>query len=268
MKIGIIGGTGVYGLDILENAKDIQVDTAFGAAKVRVGEYRGEEIAFLARHGYSHSVLPHLINYKANIAALKILGVTKVISTCAVGTLNADIHPGSFALLDQFIDFTKLRSYTYFHDTVAHVDFTNPYCKSLRNIILKAAAEENIVVSPKGCYGCTEGPRYETTAEISMMKKLGVDVVGMTNVPEVILAREAELCYSCIAIATNWAAGITEEPISHKDVDVLMKGSFADLKKLFIRTLDMLISDFNDCECNSLLADMKLEKGELIKFEK
>ena len=223
---------------------------------------------FICRHGFNHSVPPHLINYRANIAALKLLGVKRVITTSAVGTLNESMPPGSLILLDQFMDFTSGREATFFNggdEGVIHLDYTNPYCESLKGYIMRAADDIGMDVVNGGCYVCTQGPRFETAAEIRMMKMMGADVVGMTNVPEVVLAREAEMCYASIAMATNWAAGMSDQPLTHEEVVDFMSDNVSKFKKLILRTVD-LIDENSECGCNSILSSMK-EKGKgVIKF--
>ena len=268
MATGIIGGTGVYDPDMLSNIYETSVKTAFGNVDVKVGSYNGKDVVFICRHGFNHSVPPHLINYRANIAALKLLGVKRVITTSAVGTLNESMPPGSLILLDQFMDFTSGREATFFNggdEGVIHLDYTNPYCESLKGYIMRAADDIGMDVVNGGCYVCTQGPRFETAAEIRMMKMMGAGVVGMTNVPEVVLAREAEMCYASIAMATNWAAGMSDQPLTHEEVVDFMSDNVSKFKKLILRTVD-LIDENSECGCNSILSSMK-EKGKgVIKF--
>jgi len=257
LKIVIIGGTGVYGPEILTNANDIEVTTPYGRARGKVGFFEGSEVMFLTRHGADHSIPPHKINFRANIAGLKSLGVTHVIATGAVGSLNASMHPGDFVIIDQFLDFTKSRQSTFFdgdNNGVVHVDCTEPYCSLVRNTLLKAAESLGLTAHPKGCYVCTEGPRFETPAEIRMYRMLGGDVVGMTGVPEVVLAREAGLCYGTLAIVTNFAAGISENPLTHEEVLQKMKQQEQDTKALISRALGLLLDPQQDKRCNCLPA--------------
>ena len=194
VDIGVIGGSGFYKLFILENQEKIEVETPFGNVELTVGELEGLKIAFLPRHGEKHSVPPHLINYRANAYAMHLLGVRKVIATSAVGSLRRYILPGDIVVPDQIIDFTKNRVYTFFDGNfkvelptgevrsgVYHVDVTEPYCEELRKIIIDVAEKRNMRVHPRGTYICTEGPRFETPAEISFFQMIGGDVVGMTN---------------------------------------------------------------------------------------
>ena len=253
----IIGGTGVYDPGMLKTAADKVVSTPYGEAKVVIGEYKGEEIVFLARHGSKHTVPPHRINYRANIYALKMLGVKQIIATTAVGSLNSTMAPGSFVLPDQFLDFTKQREHTFFDGEdgrVIHVDVTEPYCPELRNMIACCAGRLHYDCHNGGVYVCTEGPRFETPAEINMFRTLGGDLVGMTNVPEVVLAREAEMCYATISIVTNFAAGMSANPLTHKEVLDMMQSSIERFRNLTTAVLDS-IDIAVDCSCQRALRE-------------
>ncbi|MEW5784601.1 MAG: S-methyl-5'-thioadenosine phosphorylase [Bacillota bacterium] len=250
-KIAFIGGTGVYYQSLLEEPHDRIVETRFGSALMRQGRYKGHTVYFIARHGVSHAVPPHLVNYRANITALRQLKVDAVIATAAVGTLRAEITPGSLVLIDQFIDWTKNRPLTFFDGTggrVVHVDYTEPYCPAVRGAVLKAAAALGQRLVDGGCYVCTEGPRFETPAEIKMIAQWGGDLVGMTNVPEVTLAREAGLCYATLALATNYAAGISENPLTHEEVLEEMARGKAALEQLLMASVEE-ISVEKRCRC-------------------
>lgn len=257
IKIAIIGGTGVYDPKILENIKQAEISTPYGTVQYKTGEYSGRSIAFIPRHGDKHSIPPHLINYRANIWAMKKLGVEKIISTTAVGSLNLDMRPGDFVLIDQFLDFTKNRVNTFYEGGdrgVVHVDVTNPYCPSLRKTILEAAKKSNINIHSKGTYVCTDGPRFETPAEIKMFAKLGGDVIGMTNVPEVVLAREAEMCYATISMVTNFAAGISLDPLTHGEVLEAMRANTENIKSLIMAAISVVELN-QDCDCRHVLTE-------------
>lgn len=257
VKIAIIGGTGVYDPRILANIRQEEVATPYGLVQYKVGEYAGKEVAFIPRHGATHSIPPHLINYRANIWAMKKIGVQNIIATTAVGSLNLDMKPGDFVLIDQFIDFTKNRHTTFYEGGergVVHVDVTSPYCRTLRDVLAKAAAKTEIQIHAKGTYVCTEGPRFETPAEIAAYAKLGGDLVGMTNVPEVVLAREAEMCYVTVSMVTNYAAGISPLPLTHSEVLDTMKENTDKIKKLIMASI-MLIDTDLDCSCRQALAE-------------
>lgn len=244
MRFGIIGGTGFCAME--EGVETREVATDYGAAAVDIVRVGAEEVAFIARHGRcaacerGHTVPPHLVNYRANIAALKSLGVTRVLASAAVGSLNQSIQPGEFALPAQFIDFTHGRASTFF-DTVGevrHVDMTEPYCPMLREELERAGRFLGQGLHASVVYVCTQGPRFETPAEIEMFQRLDGDLVGMTGVPEAPLAREAGLCYACLAVVTNWAAGMAQEPLDHQDISARMSEQMAAVKRIFTRVIE------------------------------
>lgn len=219
-RLAIIGGTGFYKMCCLPLKEKLEVGTKYGKATVYIYSSKGgEEFAFIPRHGDGHTCSPTNINYRANIMALKQLGVERIIAICTVGSLQKDIWPGDIVLVDQFIDFTKSRPTTYFdeEDCVVHTDITYPYCVEIREHI-ESVPIDGITLHGKGTYVCTEGPRFETAAEIRMFSTIGGDVVGMTQVPECVLARELGICYACITVVTNFAAGIGNQPLSHEEV--------------------------------------------------
>ena len=257
IKIGIIGGTGVYDPTILENVRQLETMTPYGNVCYKVGDFAGKSIAFIPRHGNKHSIAPHLINYRANIWAMKKIGVSNILATAAVGSLHLPMKLGDFVLVDQFIDVTKNRI-TTFHEGgargVVHVDLTHPYCSSLRDKLLLVAQQNGLAIHGQGTYVCTEGPRFETPAEIAMFGKFGGHLVGMTNVPEVVLAREAEMCYATIAMVTNFAAGISLAPLTYGEVITIMKQNTENLKTLLMNTI-RLIDIETDCSCQHALAE-------------
>lgn len=256
IRTAIIGGTGVYDPKMLTEIKELSIDTPYGNVVVTSGTYEGQEVAFIARHGKGHSIPPHLINYRANIHALKQIGVENIIATTAVGSLNQAMEPGHFVLVDQFLDFTKSRCQTFFEGGkkgVVHVDVTEPYCSRLRSVLAKAAEDLKVPYHQGGTYVCTEGPRFESPAEIKMFAKLGGDLVGMTNVPEVILAREAEMCYATVSMVTNFAAGISPQALTHGEVLETMAQNSENFKKLIMTTLSRLKSE--DCSCRKALQE-------------
>lgn len=251
-KVAIIGGTGVYNQSMFNDAHEIIVDTTHGSVSMMECNYNDLSVYFLTRHGGGHSVPPHKVNYKANITALKKVSVEAVISTAAVGTLNNKMPPGSMVVIDQFIDLTKQRPLTFFEGgkgLVVHTDFTDPYCPGLRQRILTAGHKIKQDLVDGGCYVCTEGPRFETPAEIKMIKQWGGDLVGMTNVPEVVLAREAGLCYSTIALPTNYAAGISKDPLTHREVLEIMDQVKPGLDRLLTACLED-IKNRSSCNCS------------------
>ncbi|MEW6523354.1 MAG: MTAP family purine nucleoside phosphorylase [Bacillota bacterium] len=218
MKAAIIGGSG---FGAWEAGRSLEVETPYGQAVIFSG--RQGEVLFVPRHGPGHTVPPHRINYRAMIWALWHLKVRWVLATAAVGSLRKEIAPGRVVLVDQFIDWTRARPFTFYdRDTVVHTDFTEPYCPQLRRVLGHQLAKGGLDFVDGGCYVCTEGPRYETPAEVKALATLGGDVVGMTNLPEVVLAREAGLCYAVAAVVTNYGAGIGPGKLDHQEVVALM----------------------------------------------
>ncbi len=253
--LAVIGGTGVYDPALLEAVREERVDTPYGRVTVLVGRLAeapdGRQVAFLARHGVGHSTPPHRVNYRANVWALKELGVRRVLATAAVGSLRAALEPGHFVLVDQFLDFTKSRPATFYDGDgrgVVHVDVSEAYCPHLRAILAAACRGLGIRHHEGGTYVCTEGPRFETPAEIRMFAQLGGDVVGMTGVPEVVLAREVSLCYATVAMVTNYAAGISPRPLTHSEVLQVVDANAAHLRALFARTLAAIPAE-RACRC-------------------
>jgi 5'-methylthioadenosine phosphorylase len=258
IELAIIGGTGVYDPKLLEDLQTLEVDTRYGTALLAKGTYQGREVAFLARHGVKHGTPPHKINYRANIAALVKLGINRVVATNAVGSLNPDMPPGAMVLLEQFLDFTKAREATFFDGGeagVVHTDVTNPYCTDLNRSLLAAARRANLELQTGANYVCAEGPRFETPAEIRMFKMLGGDLVGMTNVPEVVLAREAGLCYSTVALSTNFAAGISPTVLTHHEVLDVMAQNVEKVRTLLMELIPALTPE-RDCNCHQLGSDI------------
>lgn len=258
-QIAIIGGTGVYDPEILDDIGEADLQTPFGTVHYKTGKYAGKDVVFLPRHGEKHSIPPHLINYRANIWALKKIGVSHIIATTAVGSLNEAMKPGEFVLVDQFLDFTKTRIHTFYEGGergVVHLDVTDPYCPSLRNLIKAAADKLQFSVHDAGVYVCTEGPRFETPAEVKMFAQLGGDLVGMTNVPEVTLANEAEICYATISMVTNFAAGISHQMLTHAEVLEMMAAQSEKIKKLIMASIEEIdLSQKTACSCRERLAE-------------
>ena len=255
VKIAVIAGTGVYDPNIMTGIQDETVSTPYGDVQLSVGNYRGKPLAFMNRHREDHSVPPHLVNYRANIAALKKLGVKNVLATAAVGSLNPAMQPGHFIFVDQFLDFTKCRQQTFFEggaSGVLHLDMTNPYCPELRETLQRASRSLGFTSHPAGTYVCCEGPRFETAAEIKMYRLLGGDLVGMTSVPEATLAREAEMCYATIAMITTYAAGISPTRLTHQEVLDMMLQNGENIRKLIMQAVAWLDLD-RECQCHRAL---------------
>lgn len=257
-KIAVIGGTGIYSPDALKSFEEKIVQTPYGPALCNIGEMAGNQVVFITRHGVGHKTPPHKVNYRANIWALKSLGTEEIFATTAVGSLNPEMKAGHFVVCDNVLDFTKSRINT-FYDTpergVAHVDFTYPYCPALREKVIRCLEKTDITFHKTGVYVCTEGPRFETAAEIKMYAMLGGDVVGMTNMPESLLAREAEMCYTNCSIVTNMAAGISKTPLSHSEVVEEMARSISNMEKLITAFIADNEPAVSSCGCRSCMAE-------------
>ncbi|QWP76023.1 S-methyl-5'-thioinosine phosphorylase [Lysobacter sp. K5869] len=222
IDLAVIGGTGLYRIAELQDVESHQPVTRYGAPSgpVRVGTLGGRRVAFLARHGEGHSLPPHQINYRANLAALQALGATRVLALNTVGGITERFGPRVLGCPDQLIDYTwgrvsticEVESDGHLGAEVLHVDFGEPYTRSLRAAVLAAAQRAGVALVDGGCYGATQGPRLETRAEIARMRRDGCDLVGMTGMPEAGLARELGLDYACLAIVANWAAGAGPDP--------------------------------------------------------
>ena len=249
VKVAIIGGTGVYDPKILSDIKEEKMITPYGNVKAMVGSYQGKRVAFMPRHGVDHSVPPHLVNYRGNIAALRDMGVKYIFATAAVGSLNLDMEPGQFVFVEQFLDYTKGRPSTFVEEGVVHIDMTDPYCAGLRELLIGSAEKLGLQYHQGGTYVCTEGPRFETAAEIKMFGQLGGDLVGMTSVPEVVLAREAGMCYATIAMVTNFAAGISPRKLTHQEVLDVMAENSEKVKNLIMQAVSSL-EENHACSCH------------------
>jgi 5'-methylthioadenosine phosphorylase len=251
VRAAILGGSGVDVTALLDDLRPQTVETRYGAVALEVGRFEGEEVAFLRRHGKGHTVPPHRVNYRANIAALDTLGVRRILATAAVGSVRVEHAMGSFVVIDQFLDFTSGREST-FHDGsdagVVHVDMTDPYCTDIRRTVVASGHNLGLPVVDGGTYVCAQGPRFESAAEIRMFITLGGDVVGMTGVPEVVLAREAGLCYATIAIVTNLAAGLRPETLSHEEVLEAQRSNAQRTRELVAGSLRAL-PDEKQCNC-------------------
>ncbi|MCR4400815.1 MAG: S-methyl-5'-thioadenosine phosphorylase [Syntrophomonadaceae bacterium] len=263
-KVAIIGGTGVYDARMLENVTKAVVDTPYGTAWVATGGYQGLEVAFVARHGAGHSVPPHLVNYRANIYALSSMGVERIIATAAVGSLRQEMKPGHFVIVDQFLDFTRSRPSTFYEGGergVIHCDVTVPYCEEVGALLVDTARQMGIPVHAGGTYVCTEGPRFETAAEIRMFAQLGGDVVGMTSVPECVLAREMGMCYATVAMVTNYAAGISPTKLTHTEVIDIMAANVANLRRILMGAVGA-VSASRGCGCADILEEIARLRGQ------
>ena len=243
--LGIIGGSGLTRLKNLEITEKRMVRTPYGepSAPVVFGRLQGREVVFLPRHGQAHTIPPHRVNYQANLWALKECGVARVIAVAAVGGINASLLPGELCFPDQIIDYTYGRAHTYFGNTqepVTHVDFTEPYCGELRALMLDAARRAHIAVTPRGTYAATQGPRFESIAEIKRLERDGADMVGMTGMPEAGLARELGLCYATVAVIANPAAGKGDGNISLKEIERFLEVGMEKVRALLEHVIPLL----------------------------
>jgi len=257
VKIGVIGGTGLYQVEGLTDKEELGIETPFGkpSDSILLGTLDGVRVAFLPRHGRAHSIMPTQLPSRANIWALKSLGVEQVIAVNSVGSFKKEIEGGDLVIPDQLIDRTKLRQNTFFGDgIVAHIQFANPFCPSLREILYDAAVEAGADVHPQGTYVVMEGPAFSTRAESRLHKSWGADIIGMTALPEAKLAREAELCFAIVACATDYDSWHeAEEPVS---VDMILKTMRRqeELCKQIVKLSVSRIGDCRDCGCANALA--------------
>ncbi|ARU57016.1 5'-methylthioadenosine phosphorylase [Oleiphilus messinensis] len=238
----IIGGTGLTELKGLTLLDDIQVNTPFGptSAPIKRGILDGHQVLFLARHGHPHAIPPHMVNYRANIWALKQLGVTAILAVNAVGGIHDLMGPAHITIPDQIVDYTYGREHTFYDGRqtgVEHIDFTYPYSEKLRAALLESAIALDVPHSDFGVYACTQGPRLETAAEIVRLERDGCDIVGMTGMPEAVLAAELGIDYACIALIVNWAAGKTEEIITMDDIQAAIDTGMGRVISILEHTL-------------------------------
>ena len=266
-EIGVIGGSGVYEMEGLQSVRELSVRTPYGSPSdaLVLGTLDGIRMAFLSRHGRGHRLSPSEINYRANIYALKAVGVTRVVSISAVGSMKEAIKPGHIVLPDQFIDLTKRRASTFFEGgIVAHVAFGHPTCEPLRRRLFDAAQAVGATAHLGGTYVCIEGPQFSTKGESRLYRSWGIDVIGMTNLPEVKLAREAELCYATVALATDYdcwhesEAHVTVEAI----LDTLRKN--VEVAKRVIRTVLPAAGQARDCACGTALKNAVVTSADKI----
>lgn len=252
-EIGVIGGSGLYDPGILQEPKEVKVYTPYGepSDNLTLGLIGGRRVAFLPRHGRGHRIPPHRVNYRANIWALKTLNVSWVVSVSAVGSLREDYRPGDLVVPDQFIDMTKKREYSFFNGPrVAHVSMADPFCDHLRAELASSAKRLGYRVHDRGVYLCIEGPRFSTRAESRLWRSWGADIIGMTLVPEVNLACEAQLCYATLALVTDydvWA----ERPVTAEEVTKTMVENVEKARRVLYEVIKRLpkAPDGSRCSC-------------------
>ena len=252
IKVGIIGGSGMDDPGLLKNKKEVSVRTPYGApsSKLATGKIEGVEVAILARHGRDHSIFPTVVNYRANIAALKKAGCTHIIATTAVGSLRAKIKPGHIVFPDQFIDWTRHRVVT-FHDkkgNVVHTPMADPFCSDLRAILTRTAKKLKLKHHSGGTVVTIEGPRFSTRAESHMFRSLGADIINMSTVPEAPLAREAGICYQAVAMSTDYDCWkVDEEPVTWEMIVETMTRNADNVKKLIVSAMAQIGKGCKDC---------------------
>ncbi len=237
-NLAVIGGTGLTHLEGLEIIRREVVNTPFGEPSGTLvhGRLAGREVVFLARHGHGHTISPHKINYRANIWALKHIGVSQVVAVAAVGGIHPAMGPGRIVIPDQLVDYTYGRPHTFFETEAApvtHIDFTQPYCEVLRQHLFQAGVSAGVEPYDGGVYAATQGPRLETAAEVNRLARDGCDLVGMTGMPEAALARELGLCYASCAVVANWAAGRDGgNPISLTQIEYTLQAGMVQVRQL------------------------------------
>lgn len=272
-QIGIIGGSGLYGMEGLQNQREVRIETPFGdpSDAFLLGNLNGVSVAFLARHGRGHRILPSELNFRANIWAMKKIGVERIISVSAVGSLKLEHKPLDIVMPDQFFDRTRGRISTFFgNGLVAHISFAEPVCSDMTDTIATAAQGVGILVKKGGTYLCMEGPAFSTKAESHVYRSWGMDVIGMTNLQEAKLAREAEICYATMAMVTDydcWHA--EEEPVT---VEMLIGNLQKNARnaQILIKAAVEKLAQKRDCSCHhalqmALLTDLKIVPSQTVE---
>jgi 5'-methylthioadenosine phosphorylase len=253
-EVAVIGGTGVYDPEILEDVTEVKVYTPYGAPSdlITLGTYKRRRVAFIPRHGRGHQIPPHRINSRANIWALRELGVERIVASSAVGSLREDYAPGDFVITDQFIDRTRKRADTFYEGgQMCHISSADPVCPQLHGFFVDHADRLGLKFHPSGTYVCIEGPRFSTRAESRLFRQWGADVIGMTLYPECVLAREAEICYVSVAMVTDydvWA----EKPVSTQEILETMNRNSANFKRLIMEALPEIPRE-RTCSCGEAL---------------
>lgn len=253
-EIGIIGGTGLYDPKLLRNVEEITLDTPYGAPSdsITVGELGNRHVAFLPRHGKKHTIRPTDVNSRANIFALKKLGVERILAPSAVGSLKEEFKPGDLVFVDQFIDRTTRREQSFYNEKqVCHISVAEPMCPELRRTLIATAKDAGINAHNTGTYVCIEGPRFSTKAESRMFRSWGADVVGMTVVPECVLAREAEMCYASIATVTDYDVW-KDHPVCVDEILNTLRASIENIKKIIVEAVARMPKE-RGCDCGSAL---------------
>jgi 5'-methylthioadenosine phosphorylase len=257
IEIGIIGGSGLYDAGMIGNVSKIKVETVYGDPSdfFNVGKMNGKMVAFLSRHGQGHTIPPHELNFKANITGFENFGIKRIVSCCAVGSLKEDYKPGDIVIPDQFIDWKKKMTTFYNTGDVTHVSLADPFCPEIREALIMTCRDLRIKYHDKGTYICIEGPRYSTRAESKMFRNFA-DIIGMTGVPEAILAREREMCLAILATVTDYDVW-SEKPVSSEDVMKAMKESEGKVKQIIKEVVNNIPEERN-CICKEALKSAKV----------
>jgi len=266
-EIGIIGGTGLYEMEGFADIREVPVETPFGPPSdcLMVGSLDGRRVAFLPRHGRGHRILPHELNFRANVFAMKTLGVEWILSVSAVGSLKERYAPLHVLVPDQFIDRTRQRQSTFFgRGLVAHVAFAHPFCRRLSKVMAEACAEARATYHVGGTYVCMEGPQFSTLAESQLYRSWGADVIGMTNLQEAKLAREAEICYATLAMVTDFDCWHPDHDAVTADQIIRVLGKNAETAKRVLRAAVRRLPLPRDCECANALASALITPSDLV----
>jgi 5'-methylthioadenosine phosphorylase len=265
--IGVIGGSGIYAMGGLTDAREVRVKTPLGDPSdvIVLGQLEGKRVAFLARHGRGHRILPSEINFRANVYAMKLLGVERIISVSAVGSLQEDLRPGEFLVPDQFVDRTKLRVSTFFGDgLVAHVAFDKPTCAQVSGVLADASVHCAVKVHRRGTYVCIEGPQFSTLAEAHMHRQLRFEVIGMTNVTEAKLAREAEICYGSLAMITDYDCWHPEhDSVTYSQIIATLNQNSENAQRV-LREAVRAMPEERSCKCGSALQHSLVTDAKLV----
>lgn len=269
-RIGVIGGSGLYSMEGVRIVEEKQIYTPFGAPSDNyfIGELGESEIVFLPRHARGHRILPSEINYRANICGMKQLGVEWIIAVSAVGSMKEEISPGQIVIPDQFVDMTRFRPTTFFSDGIAaHVAFADPVCPVLSSVLAKAGQELNANIRKGGTYICIEGPQFSSRAESNIYRQWGVDVIGMTNIPEAKLAREAEICYATLALVTDYDCWHeSEEDVTIEGILKIMAENVVTAQGIIKRSV-LTLPEERECPCSTALKSAILTAPEAIPQE-
>jgi len=250
-KIGIIGGSGLENPDILSDAKEETLTTKFGSpsSPIITGKIAGVDVAIISRHGRKHQIKPSDVPFRANIQAFKDIGCTHIIATTACGSLDERIEPGDFVFADQFVDMTKKREYTLFAEGVCHIPMDTPFCPHLRDIFSKAAVKSLLKYHKAGTVITIEGPRFSSRAESRLWRQWGCDIINMSTVPEVVLAREAGICYAIIAMATDYDSFLEGRAVNVDEVMTTFHRNVENVKKLILEAIPM--ARVEECRCRT-----------------